>query len=116
MPNPDQRSFERATMNLPEVAQVLGISRTAAYRWAAKGIIPTIRIGRRVVAPLRAVEAMLGSAPVVDPSLEREAGSSAPQAREVIDARPERPTSDPARSARRSDLGERIRKDLRGDY
>jgi excisionase family DNA binding protein len=53
----------RATTNLPEVAAVLGCSRSSVYRWAANGTLPTIRLGRRVVVPKAAVDAMLCPAP-----------------------------------------------------
>jgi excisionase family DNA binding protein len=49
----------RATMDLPEVAAVLGCSRSSVYRWAANGTLPTIRLGRRVLVPRAAVEALL---------------------------------------------------------
>jgi excisionase family DNA binding protein len=37
-------------MAITEVAALLGISRSAAYRAVARGEIPTIRIGRRLLA------------------------------------------------------------------
>jgi excisionase family DNA binding protein len=57
----------RATMDLTEVAKVLGCSRTSAYRWAKNGTLPAIRLGRRVVVPKAAVEAMLCPAPPQPP-------------------------------------------------
>jgi excisionase family DNA binding protein len=53
----------RATMDLTEVAKVLGCSRTSAYRWAKNGTLPAIRLGRRVLVPRAAVDAMLHPAP-----------------------------------------------------
>ena len=40
-------SPQRATLDLPEVAALLGISRSTAFRLARTGELPAIRIGRR---------------------------------------------------------------------
>lgn len=54
---------EKATMNLPEFARKLGISRSLAYKMAASGQIPVIRLGqKRIVVPAWAVEKMLNEA------------------------------------------------------
>jgi excisionase family DNA binding protein len=51
---------ERPTLDLyPEVASILGISRDSAYRGAAAGDIPTIRIGHRIKVPTAALRRML---------------------------------------------------------
>jgi excisionase family DNA binding protein len=49
-------------LTLPEVARLLGLSRSSAYEAAAKGTLPLpiIRIGRRLVVPRTAVEHLLG--------------------------------------------------------
>jgi excisionase family DNA binding protein len=47
-------------MTIPEAARLLGISRSAAYRAVARGEIPTIRIGRRLLVPTARLYAMLG--------------------------------------------------------
>jgi excisionase family DNA binding protein len=39
----------RLTMTMQEAAQLIGISVSAAYDAAARGEIPTVRIGRRVL-------------------------------------------------------------------
>lgn len=44
----------------PDAAKMLGISRNLAFEGAAKGTIPTLRIGRRVLVPLARLEALLG--------------------------------------------------------
>ena len=49
-----------ATMTIPEAARLLGISRSAAYRAAARGEIPIIRIGRRLLVPTAKLYTMLG--------------------------------------------------------
>ena len=48
------------TMTVEEAARLLGISRGAAYRAAAAGQIPTIRIGRRLLVPTARLLEMLG--------------------------------------------------------
>ena len=50
---------ERETLDLPELAQRLGVSRSSIYRWADAGIIPTIRLGRRRLVPRVAVDDLL---------------------------------------------------------
>ena len=44
---------------VPEIAKRLRISRNAAYDGVARGEIPSVRIGRRIVVPRLAFEAML---------------------------------------------------------
>jgi excisionase family DNA binding protein len=53
----------RLTYDLPEVAEKLGIGRNQAYEAAARGEIPTVRIGKRLLVPIRAFEAMLDRPP-----------------------------------------------------
>lgn len=53
-------SPERLTLTVDEVAAALGISRSSAYECARRGEIPTVRFGRRIVVPRRAVLALLG--------------------------------------------------------
>ena len=55
-------SHECKVLTLPEVARLLGLSRSSAYDAAAKGTLPlpVIRIGRRLVVPRTAVEHLLG--------------------------------------------------------
>jgi hypothetical protein len=48
-------------MNLwPETGRILGLSRSATYDSAARGEIPTLRFGRRVVVPTAALRRLLG--------------------------------------------------------
>ena len=49
----------RRTLTVEEAGQLLGIGRGAAYAAASRGEIPTIRIGRRLVVPVDALERML---------------------------------------------------------
>jgi len=39
--------FEKRTLTIPEAAQIIGISRSLAYRMAAEGKLPTIKVGKR---------------------------------------------------------------------
>jgi excisionase family DNA binding protein len=47
------------TISIPEAAKRLGLSRNTGYAAAARGEIPTIRIGRLLRVPVRALERML---------------------------------------------------------
>ena len=54
---------ERLTLNIPEAAKVLGISRGSAYELAAQGKLPVIHLGlKRMVVPIVALERMLAEA------------------------------------------------------
>ncbi|UFU06992.1 helix-turn-helix domain-containing protein [Ruania halotolerans] len=50
----------RPTLSVEEAAQVLGIGRTTAYAAVKSGQVPTIRLGRRVRVPVRALLRLLG--------------------------------------------------------
>jgi excisionase family DNA binding protein len=54
-------------MSVEEAAIVLGISRTFAYEAVARGEIPCIRIGRRILVPRAALNRLLESAGVDGP-------------------------------------------------
>jgi excisionase family DNA binding protein len=47
------------TVTAAEAARLLGISRNLAYEAARRGEIPTIRIGRRILVPIAALERLL---------------------------------------------------------
>jgi excisionase family DNA binding protein len=55
--NPKWRG--RDTFTVPEAAEILGISRGAAYEAVKKKQLPAIRLGRRCLVPRRALERML---------------------------------------------------------
>jgi excisionase family DNA binding protein len=42
-----------------EAGRMLGISRAHAYELAARGELPHVRLGRRVVVPKQAIELLL---------------------------------------------------------
>lgn len=45
-----------------EAGALLGLSRGSAYEAARRGELPTLKIGRRIVVPIQALEEMLASA------------------------------------------------------
>ncbi len=50
-------------MTIPEAGRrYFGIGRSAAYEAARRGELPTIRIGRKLLVPIAAVERMLEEA------------------------------------------------------
>jgi len=47
------------TISVQEAARRLGIGKDLAYQAAESGELPTVRIGRRILVPVAALEAML---------------------------------------------------------
>ncbi len=56
---------ERKTLNVDEVAQLLGIGRTLAYQAVRRGEIPSIRIGNRYLVPKAALEKVINAVGVL---------------------------------------------------
>jgi excisionase family DNA binding protein len=56
------RASKRLTMTIPEAAEQLGIGRNQGYEAARNGQIPTIRIGKRLLVPVTALENKLAKA------------------------------------------------------
>lgn len=52
---------EKLTLTVEEAAETLGISRNSAYTLAKSGELPTIRLGRRLLVPKRALDQLLGA-------------------------------------------------------
>jgi excisionase family DNA binding protein len=50
---------DRPTLTVEEAGEILGLSRWSAYEAANKGLIPTVRIGRRWIVPRHALEKLL---------------------------------------------------------
>jgi excisionase family DNA binding protein len=50
---------ERLTFTVEEAARSLGVSRAHAYELAARGEIPTLRLGRRILVPREALVRMM---------------------------------------------------------
>ena len=51
--------MEKKTYTIPEAAEALGIGRNAAYEAARTSQLPTIRIGKRILVPVVALERLL---------------------------------------------------------
>ena len=51
--------MDRKTLSVPEAGTALGIGRSAAYEAARTGQLPTIRIGKRLLVPMAALERFL---------------------------------------------------------
>jgi excisionase family DNA binding protein len=54
--------WERLALSLEEAGALLGISRDLAYDLVAIGLLPSVRLGRRLVVPRRALEERLAEA------------------------------------------------------
>ena len=58
--NKDQSASQPLTITVPEAgSRYLGLSRNGSYQAARNGTIPTIRIGRLLRVPVRAMERLL---------------------------------------------------------
>ena len=51
--------MQKRAISIPEAAETLGIGVSKAYEAANSGEIPTIRIGKRILVPVAALERML---------------------------------------------------------
>ncbi len=54
--------MKKRTYTVEEAAKILGIGRSAAYQAVGTGEIPAIRIGRRLLVPVQALEQLLSTA------------------------------------------------------
>jgi excisionase family DNA binding protein len=59
---PPAAPVEKLALSIPEAARQLGIGTNSAYKAAAAGQIPTVRIGDRILVPRAALAAMLAKA------------------------------------------------------
>lgn len=50
---------ERLTVSVSEAARLLGISKNSAYNACATKDIPSLKIGKRIVVPLAALDKLL---------------------------------------------------------
>jgi excisionase family DNA binding protein len=57
----------RATITVEAAAKRLGIGRNQAYAAAARGEIPVIRIGKRLLVPIAALERLVAGETAVRP-------------------------------------------------
>ena len=53
----------RLVMSVQDAAAALGISRAHAYELLARGELPSLRLGRRIVVPRAALESLLAVPP-----------------------------------------------------
>ena len=51
--------LERLVYTVEEAGRLLGVSRTTAYECVRTGQLPSVRLGRRIVVPRAAIEALL---------------------------------------------------------
>jgi len=61
MPDPEQTPV----ITVDHAAEILGLSRTAAYRAVSAGRIPSLRYGRRLLVPTAELRRQLGLNPTV---------------------------------------------------
>jgi len=57
-----QPEAERLVWTVEEAGRMLGVSRAHAYELVARGELPHLRLGRRVVVPKHAIELLLARA------------------------------------------------------
>ena len=57
-----EEKIQRRTLTIEEAAKGLGISKASAYEAARTGELPTIKIGKRILVPLVALERKLQGA------------------------------------------------------
>lgn len=55
----NKNSVERKFFSVREVATILGLSRTCVYEYALRGIIPSTKVGNRILIPKEYVERVL---------------------------------------------------------
>jgi excisionase family DNA binding protein len=58
-----------AVFTVCEVAKILRIGKISAYQAIARGDVPCIRIGRRILIPRHALELILNPSPLPKPEL-----------------------------------------------
>ncbi len=63
-----------ATLTVEQAGQILGLSRSSAYRAASNGELPTLRFGRRLIVPTGRLLSMLGVTELPDFDVERSRG------------------------------------------
>ena len=51
----------RLTVSVEEAGRILGISRGAAFHYARTGVLPVVRLGKRLFVPKAALDRLLGS-------------------------------------------------------
>jgi excisionase family DNA binding protein len=59
---PAALASDRLVLSVAEAGELLGLSRAFAYELVARGELPVVRFGRRIVVPKAALLELLGSA------------------------------------------------------
>ena len=49
----------RALISVSEAARVIGVSRSYAYELVASGLLASVRLGRRVLVPVSAIDDLI---------------------------------------------------------
>ena len=62
-PIPFQLADDRLVLSVAEAGALLGLSRAFAYELVARGELPVVRFGRRIVVPKAALLELLAGAP-----------------------------------------------------
>lgn len=65
---------EKLTLTVVEAAHLLGISRGLTFEMVRIGKIPTIRFGRRLLVPRRALERVLGESGTAEDTNQQQSG------------------------------------------
>ena len=58
-PNHSHELPRRLTLTVEEADQMLGVSRSYAYELVRQGALPCMRLGRHIVIPVRALDALI---------------------------------------------------------
>ena len=65
----ESSSLPRAAVNVwPELGQMIGVGKNAAYQLANSDRIRVIRLGRRILVPMSAIDTFLADGPRPDAS------------------------------------------------
>lgn len=56
-----KKTTESLVLDVPEAGRLLHLSRATAYALAAQGVLPTIRFGKRLLVPCKALDELLAS-------------------------------------------------------
>jgi len=52
---------EKLTLTVEETAKILGVGRNSAYEAIARGEIPVVKVGKRLLVPKAALETLLAA-------------------------------------------------------
>lgn len=55
----NEAASRRLTLTVEEAGQLLGVSRSYADELVRQGALPCMRLGRRIVIPVRALDALI---------------------------------------------------------